>query len=182
MSQAIREIAHPSPKLQSYDMSNMEMNETVCAGITRLLEGQQRFAEEFGLSLEHVFQHGHVLQRQQTTENFLQQCLTGDEAHKIQLEKLLNDLIEHNMALYAALDGVAKQSLEKLSPTMVQARGFRLFGWRPFAWLSYRRLHRSYQTNDYLRHQDLIVNGFAKEYISYREHLLKTSQCDTSDK
>ncbi len=95
---------------------------------------------------------------------------------------MINDLVEHNLALYAALDGVAKQSLDKLSPEVVRSKGFRLFGWRPFAWLSYQRLHRSYQTNDYLRHHELIVNGFAKEYIAYREQLLKTTHGNTPDK
>ena len=143
----------------------------VCGGLARLIEGQRRFSVEFGLPHSRVFSHEAASLGQTEFDQVLLGWLTDKEEGQKNLSGVLHDLIAHQLALHGALDGVAKESLEKLSPASIRSRTFSLFGWRPFAWLSYRRLHRSYRENDYLRHQELIVSGFVKEYIAYRNRL-----------
>jgi hypothetical protein len=143
----------------------------ILTGIIKLLQGQRRFAEELGLPYARVFDEECQVFRNKKPELILRNWLQDKVEGPDKFSCLVNDLIEHNLALCAALDGVARESLSRLSPTAVKAGCFSIFGWRPFAWLTFRRLHKSYTSNDYLRHQELVVKGFAKAYCEHRETL-----------
>jgi hypothetical protein len=133
--------------------------------------GQQRFAEEMGLPCSRVFSDECQIFRDKDPRLILRDWLQDRVQGPRNFNRLFNDLIEHNLALCAALDGVALESISLLSPKAIKKRSFNIFGWRPFAWLTFRRLHRTYIANDYLRHQELVVTGFAKAYGSHRETL-----------
>jgi hypothetical protein len=143
----------------------------ILKGISRLIAGQQRFAEELGVPHNRVFTEEFQVFRDREPYQILRGWLQDKIEGPRKFEQLINDLVEHNLALHAALDGVALESISRLSPGAVKASGFRIFSWNPFAWLTYRRIHRSYVTNDYIRHQELVVNGFAKAYCAQRETL-----------
>lgn len=146
----------------------------ILAGLAKLLKGQRRFAEELGLPYTRVFAEECQVFRDKEPELVLRDWLRDKVDGQEKLSHLINDLVEHNLALCAALDGVALESISRLSPAAVKSRSFSIFGWRPFAWLTFRRLHRTYTANDYKRHQELVVKGFAKAYCAQRE-MLRTS-------
>ncbi len=141
----------------------------ILSGIVKLLEGQRSFAEEFGLAYPSILHPECQVFRQRKPEAIIKDWFQDKTNGPEKFSHLIDDLVEHNLALCAALDGVAKESISRLSPAAVKAKGLNIFGWRPFSWLTYRRIHRSYQNNDYLRHQELVVKGFIKSYSSYRE-------------
>lgn len=146
----------------------------ILSGIARLLVGQRRFAEELGLPYDRVFAQECQIFRDKDPEAVLLEWLRDKIDGPEKVSRLINDLVEHNLALYAALDGVALESISRLSPKAVKKRSFSILGWRPFAWLTFRRIHRSYTANDYLRHQEMVVTGFAKAYCTARETFRKS--------
>jgi hypothetical protein len=145
----------------------------ILTGLTRLLEGQRRFAEELGLPYDRVFDEECQIFRNRNPDSVLRFWLSDKAGGPGKFARLIDDLVEHNLALCAALDGVAQESISRLGPKAVKAASFSVFGWRPFAWLTFRRLHKNFAANDYLRHQELVVKGFAKAYCSHRESLRK---------
>lgn len=143
----------------------------ILSGIARLLTGQKRFAEELGLPYSRVLDEEFRVFRDKDPGLILREWLQDKVDGPQKFNRLINGFVEHNLALYAALDGIALESISQLSPKAVKKASFSILGWRPFAWLTFRRLHRSYSTNDYLRHQEMIVNGFTKAYCAHRETL-----------
>lgn len=143
----------------------------ILTGLIKMLEGQRRFTEELGIPYARIFDEECQVFRDQKPELILQDWLRDKLEGPEKFSYLINDLVEHNLALCAALDGVALEAISQLSPTTVKTASFSIFGWRPFAWLTFRRLHKTYATNDYLRHQELVVKGFAKAYCAHRETL-----------
>ncbi len=143
----------------------------ILTGLIQLLKGQRCLTEELGLSYTRIFDEECQVFRNKKPEVILQDWLRDKLEGPEKFSRLINDLVEHNLALCAALDGVALESISRLSPTAVKTASFSIFGWRPFAWLTFRRLHRAFSTNDYLRYQELVVTGFAKTYCAHRENL-----------
>lgn len=151
----------------------------ILAGMIKLLDGQRRFAEELGLTYAHVFHEEGQEFRHKKPAQVLRQWLQDKVEGPKKLNSLIDDLVEHNLALCAALDGVALEAMTRLSPTSIKAASLSIFGWRPFAWLTFRRLHNLYANNAYMRHQELVVKGFAKAYCAHRE-TLRNSQSQLS--
>jgi len=147
----------------------------IFTGIIKLLEGQRCFADEFGLPYDRVFDEECQVFRNKKAEPILRSWLQDKIEGPTKFTRLINDLVEHNLALWAALDGVALESISRLGPSAVKYQSFNIFGWRPFAWITFRRIHKTFATNDYLRHQELVVKGFAKAYCAHRE-TLRTSK------
>ena len=146
----------------------------ILTGLIKLMEGQRRFTEELGLPYARIFDEECQVFRDKKPDLILQDWLRDKVGGPGKFRCLINDLVEHNLALCAALDGVALESISQLSPMRVKSESFSFFGWIPFAWLTFRRLHRAYATNDYMRHQELVVKGFAKAYCAHRETLRKS--------
>ena len=147
----------------------------ILTGIIKLLEGQRCFADELGLPYDRVFDEECQIFRNKKPGLILGAWLQDKVEGPAKFTRLVNDLVEHNLALWAALDGVALESISRLGPSAVKSKSFSIFGWRPFAWLTFRRLHQNFATNDYLRHQELVVKGFAKAYCAHRD-TLRTSK------
>lgn len=157
-----------SPRETVRDVSSSHV---ILTGLIQLLEGQRRFTEELGLPYDRIFNEQCQIFRNKQPDLILQDWLRDKLDGPQKFRCLINDLVEHNLALCAALDGVALESIRRLSPAVIKASSFRIFGWRPFSWLTFKRVHKVYATNDYLRHQDLVVKGFAKAYCAHREDL-----------
>lgn len=164
--------------LRQADTTDTGMSDRTCTsaqvilqGIESLVEGQRAFAEALGVRLPCVFGDTCHLFRKNPTAAVLNTWFNDPVQGPLNFGHLFSDLLDHHLAMFAALDGVAKESLSSLHPTKIKQRSFRLFGWRPFAWFTFRRLHKSFTSNDYLRHQELVVKGFAKAYCTHRQQL-----------
>lgn len=169
MSQAIAMVAPTSAEKIRLITRRRSASKILLLGIIKLLEGQRRFADEFGIPHRDMFHPDCQIFRQKNSRAVIQEWLMDTEDGPRKFSYLVNDIIEHNLAIYAALDGVARESIDQLSPRMVKSKGFSIFGWYPFAWLTYRQLHRTYAENDYRRHQEIVVKGFATAYAMHRE-------------
>jgi len=169
MSFTSKVVAHQSTKKTQKPKQGLTSTHVILSGLAKLLEGQRCFAKEFGLTYPTILHPECQVFRQRKPETIIYEWFQDKTDGPQKFSHLINDLVEHNLALCAALDGVAQESISRLSPAAFRLRGFGIFGWRPFIWLTFRRLHRSFQNNDYLRHQELVVIGFAKAYSSHRE-------------
>lgn len=138
-------------------------------GLARLIEGQRCFAEEFGLNYGRVFRDEFEQFKGKNPETVIRQWLKDGDNGIRSLQGLLDDLLRHQLALVGALEGVAVEAMEQLSPQRIEKASPGLLGMRPFAWRCYRKLHRHYAQNHQLRHQSLVLNGFVAGYIRERE-------------
>lgn len=138
-------------------------------GLARLTEGQRCFAEEFGLNYGRVFRDEFEPFKGKNPETVIRRWLKEGDQGIRSLQGLFEDLLRHQLALVGALEAVAAEAVEQLSPQRVEKASPGLLGMRPFAWRCYRKLHRQYVQNHQLRHQNLVVNGFVAGYIRERE-------------
>lgn len=138
-------------------------------GLARLVEGQRCFAEEFGLNYGRVFRDEFEQFKGKNPEAVIRQWLKEGDAGVGRLQGLLDDLLQHQLALVGALEGVATEAVNQLSPQQIEKTSPGLLGLRPFAWRCYRKLHRQYVQNHQLRHQNLVLNGFVTGYVRERE-------------
>ncbi len=140
-------------------------------GLSKLVEAQKGFANEFGLPFNRVFHHSSESLRNGDSRQIIKAWL-GDEQHgTTNISALLSDIIEHNIALCAALDGIATEALNQLSPTTTRSHCPKLLGLPIFIWRTFKQRLCAYLTNDYLRHQQLVIAGFSKAYDQQRcEH------------
>lgn len=138
-------------------------------GLARLAEGQRCFAEEFGLNYGRVFRDEFEPFKGKNPETVIRQWLKDGDNGIQRLQGLLDDLLQHQLAMVGALEGVAAEAVEQLSPQRIEKASPGLLGMRPFAWRCYRKLHRQYVQNHQLRHQNLVLNGFVTGYIRERE-------------
>lgn len=151
-----------------------QLNSTLAAkvlvqGLARLAEGQRCFADEFGLNYGRVFSSEYETFKGQKSENVICQWLDEGEEGAQRLQQLLDDLLKHQLALLGALEGIASETVDQLCPKRVKLNSPGFLGIRPFAWRSYRNLHRKYAQDHQLRLNELVINGFVSGYIRERE-------------
>jgi hypothetical protein len=144
-------------------------------GLARLAEGQRCFADEFGLNYGRVFRDEFEQFKGKNPETVIRQWLKEGESGTRRLQGLLDDLLRHQLALVGALEGIAVETVEQLSPQRIEKSSPGLLGLRPFAWRCYRKLHRQYVQNQQLRHQNLVLTGFVTGYIREREKQSQSS-------
>ncbi len=144
-------------------------------GLIKLVDGQKSFANEFGLPFNRVFRHSAEVLRNNDTRQVIKNWLRDDQHGATHLSALLSDIIEHNLALCAALDGIAAETLEQLSPLTTRSHCSKLFGRPIFIWRTFKKRLCAFLTNDYLRHQQLVVAGFSKAYDQQRGKRLQHS-------
>jgi len=146
---------------------------TVAKGLSRLVLGQQRFAEEFGLSTTRVFPQSQETIQGKDIENLIAKCLCSDEGKDL-LEQLFNDLITHQIALISALDGIALQTLAEINSieptTNVVSHLLKKVGIEK---KQKRGNIEDLQQNQKLRHQKVVAPGFVNVYTRSRESLQK---------
>ncbi len=138
-------------------------------GLAQLAEGQRCFADEFGLKYGRVFSNEYEPFKGQQPEKIIRQWLCEGEEGAQRLQLLLDDLLKHQLALISALEGIANETVDQLSPERVEKRSVRVLGLRPFAWRNYRNLHRRYAEDQQLRLKNLVIGGFIAGYVRERE-------------
>lgn len=143
------------------------LGSTVVKGMALLIHGQLQFAEEFGLSNKRVFPQSHHLLDGNSPEKCLKQIFRSGEPGVQQLQELFNDIIDHQLALFSAIDAVATEALISLSPKNVQNENPRRFGSK---WGFYKSYHKEFQVNDNFRFNMIVAPGFIRKYSAAREN------------
>lgn len=137
-------------------------------GIARLIEGQMRFADEFGLHYGRVFPDIHELLKNQDLEKVLKDLLDADKSADFS-QQLFDALVNHQLALMIALDDVALQTV-KIIEQKLQSR----CGWwcRIKSCLRLNALQKSsvdFNNNQQARYHELVVPAIVGAYMRVRE-------------
>ncbi len=157
------------PQPATVQQASASGSQVLVQGLARLAEGQRCFADEFGLNYGRVFGDEYEPFKGKSPEKVILQWLREGEEGARRLQNLLDDLLKHQLALVGALEGIASETVDQLSPQRVEKKSPGFLGVRPFAWRSYRDLHRRYAQDDQLRLKNLVINGFVSGYIRERE-------------
>ncbi len=146
------------------------LGNTVVKGIAKLIQGQRQFAEEFGLSNARVFPTTYHLLDGRSPEKCLKQIFRSGELGLLQLDALFKDMVEHQLALFSAIDAVAEETLISLSPKILSKEYPGRFATKGGKWSFYLRYHKEFQLNDTFRFNMIVAPGFVKKYSKTREH------------
>lgn len=142
-------------------------------GIARLIEGQRQFAEEFGLSQRRVFPNSHELLEGQTPTQLAISLFTADWKSISELENLFADLIQHQVSLFSALDGIAHAALNHMGDEGLGDGRTKLNDAR--SWRLHKERLQELLQNDNLRFEKLVASGFVRHYIKSQEKTQKNS-------
>ncbi len=143
--------------------------QTLLDGLCRLIEGQQQFADEFGLSPVRVFPHSSEHFEGRSPREVLHQWFRAGDDCVPALQRLFEDMMQHQLALMGGLDGVAVATLQYTSAEAVrQDHGGRLLT-SGRAWKRHNHRVQELFDNDNLRFQRVLAPGFLQQYIRRRE-------------
>ncbi len=81
-------------------------------GLASLIDGQRCFADEFGLSYGRVFDTDHESFKGKDTCKVITEWLRGGEEGAAQLNRLFEDLAQHQLALVETFDEIAAESVD----------------------------------------------------------------------
>ncbi|QLH41622.1 MAG: hypothetical protein HWD59_02085 [Coxiellaceae bacterium] len=161
-------MTKPAKAQTTKNVKTTDATAVLINGLAQLIEGQKRFATEFGLSTARVFPGlDHLLQTEDLASSLQQWLLQGDVGIG-QMQQLFACLAQHQLALMAALDGIALQTINTLAgqlhsngPLKSRLSGLLKSGEQQ-SW-------QNLKANQQLRYQKLIVPGFVDTYIQVRE-------------
>jgi hypothetical protein len=148
-------------------------------GIARLIEGQRQFADEFGLSLRRVFPNSHELLEGQTPTKLAISLFTADWKSVSEVENMFADLIQHQVSLFSALDGIATATLKQMGDEGLGDGRTKLNDAR--AWRLHKERLQELIENDNLRFEKLIASGFVRHYIKSHEKPSKKSEKESNN-
>ena len=134
-------------------------------GLTNLVMGQKRFAEEMGLSLNRIFPQAETMLQQENIAEQIKQWLDDDNDNVVR--QLFETLVKHQLALMASIDGIVLHTLNEISSRTDKnlLKGLLKTKSRSKDYL------QELKNNQRLRYQKLIVPGFVKHYVRVRETL-----------
>ncbi len=161
---------YSKPAVATARPKNTTLGKTVVKGMALLIQGQRQFADEFGISNARVFPQSHHLLDGKSPEKCLKQIFRSGEPGIQQLQELFNDMIEHQLALFSAIDAVAKEALNSLSPNNVQSENPGWLSTSGSKWRFYKSYHKEFQVNDNFRFNMIVAPGFIKKYSMIREN------------
>jgi len=143
--------------------------QTLLDGLCRLIEGQQQFADEFGLAPVRVFPHSSEHFEGRAPREVLHQWFRAGDECVPALQHLFEDMMQHQLALMGGLDGVAVATLQYTSAEAVrEAHGGRLLT-SGRAWKRHNQRVQELLDNDNLRFQRVLAPGFLQQYVRRRE-------------
>lgn len=148
-------------------------------GLARLIEGQRQFADEFGLSLRRVFPNSHQLLEGQTSGKLAISLFTADWKSVSEVENMFADLIQHQVSLFSALDGIAYATLNHMGDEGLGDGRAKLNDAR--AWRLHKERLQELIDNDTLRFEKLVAGGFVRHYIKSHENRAKKSEHDSEN-
>lgn len=99
-------------------------------GVARLIEGQRRFAEEFGVPYSRVFMHGFEAFKGRAIRDVLRDWLHAEHGAE-NLRDLLRDLAGHQLALLESAGELSRSPSALPQPRLSLGNPFSLFAPRP---------------------------------------------------
>ncbi len=161
--------AHAESPAQTHTRPTRQLVQTLLDGLCRLIEGQQQFADEFGLSPVRVFPHSSEYFEGRSAREVLHDWFRQGDDCVPALQQLFEDMMQHQLALMGGLDGVAVATLQYTSAEAVrEAHGGRLLT-SGRAWKRHNHRVQELLDNDNLRFQRVLAPGFLQQYIRRRE-------------
>ena len=160
-------IAQPGIEEDERRQRKLAFTRALVHGIARLIEGQRQFAEEFGLSQRRVFPNCYELLEGQTPTQLAISLFTADWKSISELENLFADLIQHQVSLFSALDGIAHAALNQMGDEGLGDGRTKLNDAR--SWRLHKERLQELLENDNLRFEKLVASGFVRHYIKSHE-------------
>ncbi len=143
-----------------------EILETLIDGLVSLLEGQRQFALEFGLSLDRIMPYTTAFTQGLENRQLIQCWLENRAGEGVApLRRLFAELMDHQLALIAALDGIAIQTMREIMAKCTQPSRLQD---RMQIWLTNREILKKVallETDQQLRYQKLIAPGLVDAYL-----------------
>jgi hypothetical protein len=158
---------HPHDPLPLRRRTTPAVGDALADGLARLVEGQRQFAEELGLPYGRVFSDGFEGFKSQDASHVIKRWFADPELGADRLQMLFDDLISHQVAVIAAVDGAVLRALNEVDAQSSQ------LGRSPWAWmvrrLLPRRRRRSVEQDQTLRYLHLVAPAFVAAYAQARE-------------
>jgi len=148
---------------QDREQRKLAFTRALVHGLARLIEGQRQFADEFGLSLNRVFPSVYKELEGQSATQLAISLFKSDWNCINDLEKLIDDLMMHQVALFICLDGVAMTVLEHMGEDDLMEGKSKINDAR--AWRLHKERLSEYKENDHVRFEQLVATGFVDKYI-----------------
>ncbi|WP_429884449.1 type VI secretion system-associated FHA domain protein [Geoalkalibacter halelectricus] len=143
--------------------------QALIAGLARMIEGLRCFADEFGLAQWRVLGANWEEFQGRGAEEVLRGWLRDEKQGAERIERLFEDLMDHQMALLGGLEGVAREAAEQFNPRQVRQRAPRMLGLSPGLWRNYCRHFQEVTDSDHQLYRSLLLPGFVTAYAQARE-------------
>ena len=120
-------IGSASQKLNStnsnarHNQQTVDFAKAVILGMADLIQGQRKFADEFGLPLNRVFPNSYKALYGNRAKDFVSTLFQSGSQNAEEIKALFDDLIMHQVALFSSLDGVAEEGLKQFNPKIIQS-------------------------------------------------------------
>ncbi len=168
---------HPGSSGQPGDVIGIDADvfDSVLIGLAQLIDGQRRFADEFGLKQDLVFSTDLADIQKRGSSAVLRDWLTGTNPDaSSQLDALFEDLAFHQSCLLASLDTITRRTIKYLGPelTVKGVSGLSKLG--PI-WPHYRKRNRKIAADQQARYKVIIAPGVAFGYAKAKEKMLRKS-------
>lgn len=145
--------------------------DALIGGLARLIEGQRRFAAEFGLHDERVFLDGFECFKGREVDTVLRTWLFDETNGADRYSRLFDDLYTHQLALIAAMDGIALQAIRASR----RANWWTRHGSMWWKWLRNMMTGQAHSAFDALerdqghRYREVVMPGLVAGYTQPRE-------------
>lgn len=165
---------------QDREQRKLAFTRALVHGLARLIEGQRQFADEFGLSLNRVFPSVYKDLEGQSATQLAISLFKSDWNCINDLEKLIDDLMMHQVALFNGLDGVAKTVLDHMGEDDLMEGKAKINDAR--AWRLHKERLNEYIENDNLRFEQLVATGFVDKYVRTIEKHKHAQRAEQNEK
>ncbi len=145
---------------------NPDMLQILIEGLSSLLEGQRQFVMEFGMSMDRVMPHTSVAIQGKESHRIVRSWLESKTGDGItQLHHLFAELMDHQLALIAALDGIALQTMREV---LTKRNSHSWLQERMQTWTAHHKIPKKIaqlEMDQQLRYQKLIAPGLVDAYL-----------------
>ncbi|MFV1992434.1 MAG: hypothetical protein ACC635_00905 [Acidiferrobacterales bacterium] len=162
---------------QSGDVVGIDADvfDSILIGLAQLIDGQRRFADEFGLKQDLVFSADLADIQKRGSSAVLRDWLTGTNPDaSSQLDSLFEDLAFHQSSLLSSLDTITRRTIKYLGPELTE-KGVRGLSKLGPTWPHYRKRNQKIAADQQGRYKIIIAPGVAFGYAKAKEKLLKKS-------
>lgn len=148
-------------------------NQEVVNGLIKLVDGQLAIGREFGLSRERLFPASYHCQLHRDLATELNRLILSPVSEQQDLQLLFQDLLQHQLALVVACDGVAKYSLWIAFRDGLKQRIQQSSLWRIFTKKREAFEKPAYLQQREVRQRQVVIPSFVQAYARAREYYFK---------